>query len=254
MGDRRMFSMQIVDSDAFLDMPLSTQALYFHLSMRADDDGFVDNARKIVRAVGCSQDDVKLLFAKNFVIAFDDGVCVIKHWRIHNYIRTDRKKTTAYIEHFDKLDTKENGSYTLKKSDVSQVTTTCLPSDNQMSAQVKLGKVNISKANINTLSGKTDSVYEEVIDYLNEKAETQYRSSSAKTKSLIQARVNDGFTLDDFKKVIDKKVSEWKNTEMAKFIRPETLFGTKFESYLNQKKGKTLDVDWLKDHKMKWEE
>ena len=254
MGDRRMFSMQIVDSDAFLDMPLSTQALYFHLSMRADDDGFVDNARKIMRAVGCSQDDMKILFGKNFVIAFDDVVCVIKHWRIHNYIRTDRKKTTAYIEHFEKLDTKENGSYTLKKSNVSQVTTTCLPSDNQVTTQVKLGKANISKGNINTLSGETDGVYQEVIDYLNEKAETQYRSSSAKTKSLIKARVNDGFKLEDFKTVIDNKVSEWQNTEMAKFIRPETLFGTKFESYLNQKKGQSLGVDWLKDHKMKWDE
>lgn len=254
MGDRRMFSMQIVDSDAFLDMPLSTQALYFHLSMRADDDGFIANARKIIRAVGCSQDDMKLLFAKNFVIAFEDGVCVIKHWRIHNYIRTDRKKTTAYVEHFDKLDTKKNGSYTLKKHDVSQVTTTCLPSDNQVSTQVKLSKVNISKGNINTLSGKTDLIYATVVDYLNEKAETTYRSSSQKTRSLIKARVNDGFELDDFKKVIDNKVAEWKNTDMAKYIRPETLFGTKFESYLNQKKGQSLDVDWLKDYETKWDE
>jgi len=254
MTERRMFSMQIVDSDAFLDMPLSSQALYFHLSMRADDDGFVGNGRKIIRAVGCNQDDLKLLFAKNFVIPFEDGVCVIKHWRIHNYIRTDRKKDTAYIEHLEKLDTKEKGSYTLKKSDGSHLVDTWLSSGRQM---VDAGKVSIGKYSIgknNTLSSKPDSIYSEVIDYLNEKAETQYRSSSVKTKSLIQARQSDGFTLENFKTVVDNKVSEWKNTEMAKFIRPETLFGTKFESYLNQKKGKTLDVDWLKDHKMKWEE
>jgi uncharacterized phage protein (TIGR02220 family) len=254
MSERRMFSMQIVDSDAFLDMPLSTQALYFHLSMRADDDGFVDNARKIIRAVGCSQDDMKLLFAKNFVIAFEDGVCVIKHWRIHNYIRTDRKKDTAYIEHLSKLDTKENGSYTLKKSDGSHLVDTWLTSGRQV---VDAGKVSIgkySKGKNNTLSSKPDHIFSEVIDYLNEKAETQFKSSSKKTQSLIHARQSDGFTLDDFKKVIDNKVSEWKGNEMGKYLRPETLFGTKFESYLNQKKERSLGVDWLKDHKMKWDD
>ena len=125
---------------------------------------------------------------------------------------------------------------------------------NPTQLNTNIQKTNKQKTNKDILSSKPDSIYLEVIDYLNEKAETQYRSSSVKTKSLIQARQSDGFTLDNFKTVIDNKVSEWKNTEMAKFIRPETLFGTKFESYLNQKKGKTLDVDWLKDHKMKWEE
>ena len=254
MPERRMFSMQIVDSDAFLDMPLSSQALYFHLSMRADDDGFISNGRKIIRAVGCSQDDLKLLFAKNFVIPFDDGVCVIKHWRIHNYIRNDRKKDTAYLEHLQKLDTKENGSYTLKKSDGSHLVDTWLSSGRQVvdAGKVRLGKYSIGKNN--TLSSKHDHIFTEVIDYLNEKAETKYKSSSAKTQTLIKARQSDGFTLDDFKKVIDNKVTEWKGSEMAKYIRPETLFGTKFESYLNQKKGTSLEVDWLKDHKVKWED
>jgi uncharacterized phage protein (TIGR02220 family) len=120
---------------------------------------------------------------------------------------------------------------------------------------VDAGKVSIGKYSIgknNTLSSKPDSIYSEVIDYLNEKAETNYKSSSSKTQTLIKARQSDGFTLDDFKKVIDNKVTEWKGSEMAKYIRPETLFGTKFESYLNQKKGTSLEVDWLKDHKMKW--
>ena len=89
MAERRMFAKTIIDSDSFLDMPLSTQALYFHLSMRADDDGFLNNSKKIQRMVGCSDDDLKLLIAKRFIIPFESGVVVIKHWRIHNYIRSD---------------------------------------------------------------------------------------------------------------------------------------------------------------------
>lgn len=113
MAERRMFAKTIVDSDAFLDMPLSTQALYFHLSMRADDEGFINNPKKIQRMIGCSGDDLKLLCAKNFIIPFESGVVVIKHWRIHNYIRADRLVETKYKDERDQLAIKENGSYTL---------------------------------------------------------------------------------------------------------------------------------------------
>lgn len=110
-----MFAKTIIDSDAFLDMPLSTQALYFHLSMRADDDGFINNPKKIQRMIGCSDDDLKLLIAKNFIIPFESGIVVIKHWRIHNYIRADRKKDTAYPEEMKLLAVKENGAYTISE-------------------------------------------------------------------------------------------------------------------------------------------
>ena len=113
MAERRMFAKTIVDSDAFLDMPLTAQALYFHLSMRADDDGFINNPRKIQRMVGCSDDDFKLLVFKNFVILFESGVVVIKHWRIHNYIQADRYKPTVYAEEKAQLSVKENRAYTL---------------------------------------------------------------------------------------------------------------------------------------------
>lgn len=114
MADKRMFSKQIVDSDAFLEMPLSTQALYFHLSMRADDDGFLNNASKIRKIIGASEDDIKLLILKKFVISFDGGVIVIKHWRINNYLRTDRYHETVYLEEKSMLDIKKNGAYSLK--------------------------------------------------------------------------------------------------------------------------------------------
>ena len=112
MAERRMFAKTIIDSDSFIDMPLSAQALYFHLSMRADDDGFINNPRKIQRMIGASDDDMKLLSAKRFVLAFESGVIVIKHWKIHNYIRNDRYKETVYKDEKAQLYLKENGAYT----------------------------------------------------------------------------------------------------------------------------------------------
>jgi 5-methylcytosine-specific restriction endonuclease McrA len=115
MAERRMFAKTIIDSDAFLDMPLSTQALYFHLSMRADDEGFINNPKKIQRMIGATEDDMKLLVAKNFIIPFESGVVVIKHWRIHNYIRADRLVETKYKEERELLEIKENGAYTISE-------------------------------------------------------------------------------------------------------------------------------------------
>lgn len=107
-----MFAKTIIDSDAFLDMPLSTQALYFHLSMRADDDGFINNPKKIQRMVGCGDDDLKLLMVKRFILVFESGVIVIKHWKIHNYIQKDRYKPTLYQDEKAQIAVKETNAYT----------------------------------------------------------------------------------------------------------------------------------------------
>lgn len=112
MAKKRMFNNEVLDTDAFLDMPLSAQALYFHLNLRADDDGFIGNPQRVRRYIGASEDDLKLLVAKRFVIAFDDGVIVIKHWRMHNTIQKDRYKKTRYIEDLAMLGIKENKAYT----------------------------------------------------------------------------------------------------------------------------------------------
>lgn len=112
MADRRMFAMTIMDSDAFLDLPLSSQALYVHLCMRADDDGFLNNAKKIQRMVGADEADLQELLERRFLISFPSGVVVIKHWRMHNYIKKDRYKETVYTEEKGQLDVKKNGSYT----------------------------------------------------------------------------------------------------------------------------------------------
>lgn len=111
-----MFAKTIIDSDAFLEMPLSTQALYMHLSMRADDDGFINNPKRIQRMIGASDDDLKLLVAKRFLIVFDSGVVVIKHWRIHNYIQKDRYKETVYQEEKALLKLKTNKVYSLNRT------------------------------------------------------------------------------------------------------------------------------------------
>jgi hypothetical protein len=131
MAERRMFSKAIIDSDAFLDMPLTAQSLYFHLSMRADDDGFTNNPKKIQRMIGASKEDLQLLIDNKFVISFDSGVVVIKHWRVHNYIRSDRYKETMYLEERAMLELKENKGYTLKKNSgipmVYQMSTNGIP-------------------------------------------------------------------------------------------------------------------------------
>lgn len=115
MANKRMFNIKIVDSDAFLDMPLSTQCLYFHLNMRADDDGFVGNPKRIQRLVGATDDDLKLLIAKRFILTFENGVIVIKHWRMHNTLSTNRYSETVYTDEKKLLKIKENNSYTFNE-------------------------------------------------------------------------------------------------------------------------------------------
>ncbi len=141
MAEKRMFSKQIIDSDAFLCMPLSTQALYFHLNMRADDDGFVDKPKTIQRMVGATEDDLKILIAKRYVLTFESGVIVIKHWRIHNTIRQDRYNQTVYLEEKSLIEIKENKSYTENKV----ILELGLPNGNIVEPQHSIGKNSVCK-------------------------------------------------------------------------------------------------------------
>jgi len=145
MAERRMFAMKIIDSDAFLDMPGSAQNLYFHLSMRADDDGFISSPKKVMRMINASDDDMKILLSKRFLLYFDTGIVVIKHWRIHNYIAKDRYTATIYKEEMEKLFTKENGAYTDHPEDVDGLYTTCI--QNVDTGKVRLGKVSEGEDN-----------------------------------------------------------------------------------------------------------
>ena len=145
MAERRMFAKTIIDSDAFLEMPTTSQLLYFHLSMRADYDGFVNKPKSLMRMVGCKDDDLKLLFVKKFLIPFESGVVVIKHWKIHNYIRKDTYTETKYKEEKATLELDENSAYRLTVEGSLQLRDESVTSP---STQGRLGKVSIGKDSV----------------------------------------------------------------------------------------------------------
>lgn len=199
MAQRRMFSLKVVDTDAFMDMPLSAQALYFHLGMRADDDGFVSNARRVQKLVGAADDDLKILLMKRFVLTFDSGVIVIKHWRLNNYVKGDRYTPTLYQEEKGTLYVKGNGVYTdhpLPPPKVAEpnrlppaspaempgqaTDTECLQNGSILETQVRVGQGSVGEVSlgqgrlekVNNLSGDGDGAREEILtdfqDYINE--------------------------------------------------------------------------------------
>ena len=229
MAQRRMFSRKITETDRFLEMPLSSQALYFHLNMGADDEGFIDKAKTIQRTIGASDDDMKLLIAKGFLIPFDSGVVVIRHWRIHNYIRSDRFQSTLHQDEKTQLE------YDHSKTAMLKPLENVIPNGYQMDTQGRVGKVSLDEGSLTTYPKDPDNIpYKEIIDYLNSKTGKNYRDNVQKNRSLIKARWSEGYRLDDFKQVIDNMVKDWSGTKYAKYLRPETLFGTKFDGYLNQ--------------------
>lgn len=177
MAERRMFAKQIIDSDAFLDMSPSAQSLYFHLGMRGDDEGFINSPKKIMRMLGANDDDMRILISKNFVIPFDSGVCVIKHWRIHNYIRNDRLQPTVYQDEREQITLKNNNVYTM--------TGTCLTSDGQVAEQVRLGKGRLGK--VNTIDQIDDDFNSFWSAYPKKQNKGQARKAWAKTNPPLDA-------------------------------------------------------------------
>lgn len=137
MAERRMFSKSVIGSDIFTDMPLSTQALYLHLGVQADDDGFVNNPKRIQRSIGAADDDLKLLAAKGFIIPFDSGVIVITHWKNHNYIQKDRYHPTIYCNEKQALEIDSTGAYYLD--------TKCIQNVSKMDTKVRIDKVRVDK-------------------------------------------------------------------------------------------------------------
>lgn len=267
MANRRMFSLKVIDTDFFMDMPTSSQLLYFHLALRADDDGFVSSPKKIIKASGSNDDDFRILVSKQFVIPFENGVCVIKHWHIHNLIRGDRRTETEYKEERLSLQLIDN-KYQL--NDGSQLATKCQPIDNQMSAQVSIGKVRLGEDNIKTLSGtpddtpkkyiktfkdipqkKTPEYFEfinnpidpdnkaalnyaamDILNHLNEMCDRNFRAVDINL-DLIKARLKSGVSMITCFKIINMKCEEWGgNPDYEDYLRPSTLFNrTKFEQY-----------------------
>ena len=171
MAEKRMFTKSIIDSDRFLEMPLSTQALYFHLGMRADDEGFINSPKKIIRAVNCNEDDLKLLIAKGFVICFDTGIIAITHWKLHNHIQKDRFKPTLYEEEKSLLDENNRKEYILKTAVSNSMDTKCIQIVSNADTKNRLDKNRIDKDSIVNVSTAVDvrnaSDYQGVVDLFN---------------------------------------------------------------------------------------
>ena len=190
MGKRRMFSLDIVDTDKFLDMPLSAQALYFHLGMHADDDGFVSSPKRIAKIINSSNDDLRLLCAKSFIIPFDSGVIVIKDWRVSNELKNDRYHPTIYQEEFSMLSL-ENKSYKLND---------CLQNVSKMEPELNLTEQNLTE--LNRTEERVD--YQEIVNLYNDTCVSfpKVLALSESRKKAIKARLK-SYSLEDFKKLFE---------------------------------------------------
>lgn len=232
MAERRMVSKTIMQTQKFLRLPLETQALYVHLVINSDDDGIVE-AFPVVRMIGASEDSLGLLVIKQFIKPLNqDMVYFITDFNEQNKIRPDRHKPSIHRDlAIQQLGLEVDGSRLVEPGKVVlEIKEECQTVDGQATdkSQHSIGKDSIGKGSIDNIP------YKEIIDYLNSKTGKNYRANIQKNKALIKARWSEGYQLDDFKQVIDNMVKNWHGTEYAKYLRPETLFGTKFDGYLNQ--------------------
>lgn len=242
-----MMSKKIIDADNFLDMPQSTQCLYFHLLLRADDDGFIRSPKSIMRITGCKDDDLKLLNAKGFVIGFETGVIVIRHWRIHNYVQSDRYSKSELPE--AKCVELKNKVYEVvgrpMNPDNTYMDTKCIQNGYNLDTQIRIDKIREEENRIETLChvshDDVDKSHFEIIEYLNLKTGSKFKPTTKPYVQAIRSRLKEGYTVDDFKTVIDKKCREWQGTKLEKYLTPKTLFvPSHFDTYLNSNEMATM--------------
>ena len=215
MAEKRMFSKKIIDTDWFMDMPASSQNLYFHLSMRADDDGFVASPKRIIKLIGATEDDYKILIGKKFIIPFDSGVCVITDWRINNYLRNDRYAETVYKEEKEQLTLNENGKYILGIPAVDPVIS-------------------------NSISNYISNIEKDILDYWNSKKIIQHEKIDNHLKAIQKALKEN--SLEEIKTYIDRYSKVIKDTNW--------YFNTKWTltEFLSQKNA----MNDFKDNGSKW--
>lgn len=235
-----MMSKKIIDTDNFLDMPQSTQCLYFHLLLRADDDGFIQSPKSIMRITGCKDDDLKLLIAKGFVIGFETGVIVIRHWRIHNYVQSDRYSKSELQE--AKCVELKNKVYEVVEPPINPdntcMDTKCIQNGYNLDTQIRIDKIREEENRIETIChvahDDVDKSHFEIIEYLNLKTGSKFKPTTKPYVQAIRSRLKEGYTVSDFKTVIDKKCREWQGTKLEKYLTPKTLFApSHFDTYLN---------------------
>lgn len=235
-----MMSKKIIDTDNFLDLPQSTQCLYFHLLLRADDDGFIQSPKSIMRITGCKDDDLKLLIAKGFVIGFETGVIVVRHWRIHNYVQSDRYSKSELQE--AKCVELKNKVYEVVEPptnpDNTCMDTKCIQNGYNLDTQIRIDKIREEENRIETIChvshDDVDKSHFEIIEYLNLKTGSKFKPTTKPYVQAIRSRLKEGYTVNDFKTVIDKKCREWQGTKLEKYLTPKTLFApSHFDTYLN---------------------
>ena len=237
-----MISKDVVYTNDFINLSSPAQALYMHLIMSADDDGFTNELSTCMFRAHASVTDVESLINKRFIHQFQDGVIVITQWGMQNAVRKDRYNPTIYQEDLAMLE-EHNGKYLLGCDipsvipDGNQVSTDCHTNDCHSIGKDSIGKVRLGESS--TIVSIETNIHcpfaKNVINYLNLKTGSNYKHTTKATLKHINARYKEGFSLDDFKHVIDVKCNQWINDpKMKQYLRPETLFSTKFESYLNQ--------------------
>jgi hypothetical protein len=220
MADRRMFTKKITDSDAFIEMSSAAQALYFHLNQSADDDGFNNQIQMAMFRSHASVDDLKVLMMKNFIIRFESGVIVIKHWRMHNTLRKDRYNPTNFKDELALLNIKDNGAYTLSLSDGCQEVANPVP-------QVSIGKVSIDKDKKDIVQ-EACTLFEKVWDlYPNKKGKGQV--SDTKKKALLKIGEEElTRAIERYKKHLDA------NSSWLKPQNGSTFFNSGYVDYLDE--------------------
>ncbi len=235
MAERRMFAKTIIDSDAFLDMPQSSQLLYFHLSMRADDEGFINNPKSIMRNVGSKDDDMKLLITKKFIIPFESGIVVIKHWKIHNYIAKDRFTPTKYQEERSRLELDENKSYTQ-----------CIQPVYELETQVRIGKDRIGKDSIE--EDREEKENKETFVSLIDSYTTDPQLVSILKDYVEMRKKMKGFTTRALKLNLDKLTELAKDDDTKIAIVKESIANSwkSFYALKVQPKSKEIIPEWTK--------
>ena len=224
MAQRRMFSRKITESDQFLDMPMSAQSLYFHINMQADDDGFVGNVKTIKRMIGASDDDLKLLIAKQFLIPFDTGIVVIRDWKIHNYIQKDRYTETFYKHEKAMLETTDNKQYQV-------MDTECIQNVSSLDTQVRLGKDRLGKDSQDNTNEHSDKPNESVLSDRFDNLWKQYPNKKGKPTAFTAYKkaIKAGTTDDEILKGIEKykKEIDLKRTDKQYIAHGSTWFNQK---------------------------
>lgn len=236
MADKRMFSKKMISSDAFLEMPLTAQGLFFHLAMRADDDGIVDSPRKIMRECQAKKRDLDILIQKRYVLTFPSGVILIKHWRIHNTIAKDRYVPSTYTEELSTVMLKDNKSYTERKQNVGNIETDCIQSDSKTERSIDKIREDKNSKDINVHSGEMHDTENPSLDQFFESIWKLYplkkgKGQVSKTKKQVLQRIG----YEQIKRCVNRYVTEIKSSGKEKYMmHGSTFFNSGYVDYLDE--------------------